>query len=119
MISDTSDMATWWDQVIRDQSVYRDGFCDDHGDTATVNLDGVWRCVICGASVERYAVVKLHKYDGHADRLDEVGLLVSVAPSSIGPDYDGLTIRFEDGTEIMLSRYQLMIKGEDPNVSTH
>ena len=110
----TIPQTDWYDPTAGPADTYRDGFCDEHGDTATVNLDGVWRCTICGASTERYAVADLHSYDGHADRLGEVGLLVSVAPSSMSSDYDGLTIRFEDGVEIMLFRYQLESEDQDP-----
>ena len=42
-----------WDEKIKKAlETYFDGFCDDHGDTACVMLEGRLRCTICGADCE-------------------------------------------------------------------
>jgi hypothetical protein len=43
--------SDWYDPIPRDPSLYRDCYCDDHGDSAAIYRDNAWRCVICGNPV--------------------------------------------------------------------
>lgn len=47
----SSSEADWYNPVPQDPSLYRDCYCDDHGDSAAIYRDGAWRCVICGNPV--------------------------------------------------------------------
>ena len=63
----------------------------------------LYDCPYC--STIRYKVVVLHNYDPR--RLNQIGTLLHVAPSTLKPDNDGMRLRFDDGREIVFSRYQL------------
>lgn len=43
--------ADWYDPVPQDPSLYRDCYCDDHGDCQAIFRNNEWRCVICGNPV--------------------------------------------------------------------
>lgn len=43
--------SDWYDPIPQDPALYRDCYCDDHGDCEAIFRDGTWRCVICGNPV--------------------------------------------------------------------
>jgi len=50
-VASSSSEADWYNPVPQDPSLYRDCYCDDHGDCAAIYRDDAWRCVICGKPV--------------------------------------------------------------------